>query len=234
MAESSRVLIVGGGASGLARALNCARLGMQVRVVEKRVSRPSAQKATWVAQGVWHQLADFGITERVISEAIPMRRFVFHDNARLVADIRVLNVNGEPPAHLYPQAMLEQAMEDALASYGVKVEYGRAFIRAVENADGIETSISNGDETEIIEADWLVAADGSKSDVRSFLNVPFLGHDYPEDWSVAEIETTRVVLRNTTATVLASRRGRSLSFTTSSRCHSRHSQCEGCGLEAHS
>lgn len=189
MTQSARVLIVGGGASGLACALGCARLGAQVRVVEKRVSRTSVQKATGVAQGVWHQLADFGITEAVISEAIPMTRFKFHDNATLVADIRVPNVNGEPPAHLYPQARLEQAMEDALASYGVKVEYGREFISVVENACGIEASISNGDETEIIAADWLVAADGSKSDVRSFLNVPFLGHDYPEEWSVAEIET---------------------------------------------
>jgi 2-polyprenyl-6-methoxyphenol hydroxylase-like FAD-dependent oxidoreductase len=185
----ARVLIVGGGASGLACALSCARLGVAVRIVEKRVSRTSVQKATGVAQGVWHQLADFGITEKVISEAIPMRRFVFHDDASLVADIRVPNVNGEPPAHLYPQAMLEQAMEDALASYGVKVEYGRTFIGVVENAHGIKANVSNGQETEVIEADWLVAADGSRSAVRSFLNVPFVGCDYPEEWSVAEIET---------------------------------------------
>jgi len=189
MAQSARVLIVGGGASGLACALSCAHLGVDVRIVEKRVSRTSVQKATGVAQGVWHQLADFGITEKVISDAIPMRRFIFHDNARLVADLRVPNVNDEPPAHLYPQAMLEQAMEEALASYGVKVEYGRVFTGVVDNDHGIEATISDGHETEVIKADWLVAADGGRSAVRSFLNVPFVGCDYPEEWSVAEIET---------------------------------------------
>lgn len=106
MADLARVLIVGGGASGLACALSCARLGAQVRIIEKRASRTSVQKATGVAQGVWHQLADFGITERVISDAIPMRRFVFHDYERLVANIHVPAVNGEPPAHLFPQAKL--------------------------------------------------------------------------------------------------------------------------------
>lgn len=160
MAQSARILIVGGGASGLACALSCARLGADVRIVEKKASITSVQKATGVAQGVWHQLADFGITERVISDAIPMRRFVFHDDEKLVADLRVPDVNGEPPAHLYPQAMLEQAMEEALAAYGVEVEYGRVFVSVVEHADGIEASIRDGDETEIIKADWLVAADG--------------------------------------------------------------------------
>ncbi|MGV1907476.1 FAD-dependent oxidoreductase [Agrobacterium cavarae] len=189
MSQSARILIVGGGASGLACALSCARLGADVRIVEKRASRTSVQKATGVAQGVWHQLADFGITERVISDAIPMRRFVFHDDEKLVADLRVPDVNGEPPAHLYPQAMLEQAMEEALAAYGVQVEYGRVFASVVENADGIEATIRDGDETEIIRADWLVGADGGKSAVRSFLDAPFVGRDYPEDWSVAEIET---------------------------------------------
>lgn len=189
MADLARVLIVGGGASGLACALSCARLGAQVRIIEKRASRTSVQKATGVAQGVWHQLADFGITERVISDAIPMRRFVFHDDERLVANIHVPAVNGEPPAHLFPQAKLEKAMEDALASYGVKVEYGRVFLSVVNNSHGIEATVSNGHETEVIEADWLVAADGGKSDVRSFLKVPFVGRDYPEQWSVAEIET---------------------------------------------
>ncbi|WP_442967820.1 FAD-dependent oxidoreductase [Rhizobium sp. GR12] len=57
MVHFARVLIVGGGASGLACALSCARLGVAVRIVEKRVSRTSVQKATGVAQGVWHQLA---------------------------------------------------------------------------------------------------------------------------------------------------------------------------------
>jgi 2-polyprenyl-6-methoxyphenol hydroxylase-like FAD-dependent oxidoreductase len=144
MAQSARIVIVGGGASGLACALSCARLGADVRIVEKRASRTSVQKATGVAQGVWHQLADFGITERVISQAIPMQRFVFHDDEKLVADLRVPDVDGEPPAHLYPQAMLEQAMEEALAAYGVEVEYGRVFASVVEHADGIEATIRDG------------------------------------------------------------------------------------------
>jgi 2-polyprenyl-6-methoxyphenol hydroxylase-like FAD-dependent oxidoreductase len=37
----------------------------------------------------------------------------------------------------------------------------------------------------------LIGADGIHSDVRKTLGVPFVGWDYPEDWSVAEISTAQ-------------------------------------------
>ncbi|MBD8556420.1 FAD-dependent monooxygenase [Rhizobium sp. CFBP 8762] len=189
MQERANLLVVGGGASGLAFALCYARLGLSVRIIEKRPSRSLVQKATGVAQGAWHQLAEFGITEKIIGDAFPMTQFVFHDNAKLVAQIKVPPVNGEPPAHLYPQAKLEEAMEEALASYGVSIEYGRQFVGVVDEGDKAKVSIVHNDETECMEVDWLIAADGSRSDVRSFLRIPFVGRDYPEDWSVAEIRS---------------------------------------------
>ncbi len=44
MAQSARIRIVGGGASGLACALGYARLGANFRIVEKRASRTSVQR----------------------------------------------------------------------------------------------------------------------------------------------------------------------------------------------
>lgn len=180
MRKQPRILVVGGGASGLAFALSCAHFGLPVRIVDKRVSRSTTKKATGVAQGVWHQLAAFGITEKIIGHALPMKQFVFHDDDRVVAHLQVPLVNNEPPAHLYPQAELERAMEDALASYGVRIEYGKAFAAMAEDEDRATVSVmqQNG-HIETIDVDWLVAADGSRSDVRSFLGIPFIGRDYP-------------------------------------------------------
>lgn len=141
---------------------------------------------------MWHQLAEFGITQKIIGNAFPMRQFVFHDDDRVVARVHVPLVNKEPPAHLYPQAKLELAIEHALAACGVEIEYGTAFLAVVQKEDTASVSVMHvGGETETIEVDWLVAADGSRSDVRSFLKVPFVGRDYPEEWSVAEIESNR-------------------------------------------
>lgn len=182
--------MVGGGASGLALALACAHRGVAVRIIEKRPARSHIQKATGVAQEVWHQLARFGVTQRIISTALPMRHFVFHDDERLVANVPVPLVRGQAPAHLYPQASLELAMEQALAAYGVRVEYGVAFASVTQAHESTAVTLAHaGGEAETVEVDWLVGADGSHSSVRSCIGMPFVGKDYPEDWSVAEIAT---------------------------------------------
>jgi len=187
-----RILVIGAGAAGLAFALACAHRGVRVEIIDKRPARSLIQKATGVAQGVWRQLAPFGITASIIHDAFPMRRFVFHDDGRLVADVPVPSIDGQPPAHLYPQGELEKFMEDCLHQRGVTVEYGASFV-SVSEADGV-ARVRIARETggiEEIDVDWLIGADGVHSDVRTQLQIPFVGRDYPEDWSVAEISTAQ-------------------------------------------
>lgn len=184
------MLVVGGGASGLAFALTCAHEGVAVRIVEKRPARSHIQKATGVAQAVWQQLARFGVTEGLIDAAIPMRHFVFRDDEHLVAHVPVPLVRGQPPAHLHPQASLELAMEQALTAYGVVVEYGVTFASVAQSDErATVTLVHASGEVEAVEVDWLIGADGSQSNVRACSGMPFVGKDYPEDWSVAEIST---------------------------------------------
>lgn len=185
-----KILVVGGGASGLALALASMQAGISVRVVDKRPCRSAIQKATGVAQGVWRQLAPFGISGQVIGDAIPMRHFVFHDEDQLVANIAVPLVNGEPPAHLYPQARLEEAMEAALSAQGLGVEYGVTFIGFEQGPESATVSLRHPDgRLEVADVDWLIGADGVHSEVRALAGMPFVGRDYPENWSVAEIST---------------------------------------------
>lgn len=190
---AERILVVGAGASGLAFALTCAAGGKYVRIVEKRPNRSLVGKATGVAQGVWSQLTRFGISASVISEAIPMRNFVFHDDEKLVAYISVPNINGNPPAHLYPQGDLEVHLERMLGGYGVDVEYGTSLTELHQSNGSVHVVLEKESSTQVehYETEWVVGADGAHSDVRRILNVPFKGRDYPEQWSVAEITTTQ-------------------------------------------
>lgn len=151
------------------------------------------EKATGIAQGVWRALAPYGITSDVIADAIPMRHFVFHDNDKVVANVPVPAANGNPPAHLYPQGALEQRMEQALKRYGVFVEYGVTFKSIEENGDDIRVTLLHGtaQTPEIFVGQWVIGADGAHSDVRQTIGLPFPGRDYPENWSVAEISTSK-------------------------------------------
>ncbi|WP_199721010.1 FAD-dependent oxidoreductase [Azospirillum cavernae] len=192
-ASATNFLVVGAGASGLVFALTCAASGIKVRIIEKRSQRALIGKATGVAQGVWQKLERFNINESVIDGAIPMRNFVFFDDENLVANISVPAINKKQPASMYPQGKLEQHLEKSLRDYGVVVEYGTTLTDIVQYDNCVCASLTKneGSEVEKCEAQWLIGADGAHSDVRRILKIPFVGRDYPEEWSVAEITTSQ-------------------------------------------
>lgn len=178
------ILIVGAGASGLACALTFAASGVKVRVIEKRANRSTIGKATGIAQGVWTQLHNMGINN-ILADAEPMQNFVFYDDEQPIAYLKVPLVNQQPPAKMYPQALLEQELEIALKAFDIEVEYGVELFSFTQAQDSIKAQLTTG----VTTASWMIAADGAHSLIRKQLAIPFIGKDYPEQWSVAQIQT---------------------------------------------
>jgi 2-polyprenyl-6-methoxyphenol hydroxylase-like FAD-dependent oxidoreductase len=194
MNESSlRILVVGAGASGLSFALQCSFRGMVVRIVDKRPSRSMIEKATGVAAGVWSQLEKFGISPNSVATAIPMRNFAFYDDGVLVANVPVPEIDGETPAHLFPQGELELHLEKVLLSKGIAVEYGTEFVSFEETESEVDVRLKNTSKAEesVNSFDWLIGADGAHSKVREAAEMLLLGRSYPEQWSVAEVTTNQ-------------------------------------------
>lgn len=191
MVSSSRILVVGAGASGLAFSLECATRGANVRIIDKRPSRSMIEKATGVTAGVWNRLAKYGVSPKSVATAIPMRNFAFYDDGKLVANVPVPKIDGEPPAQLFPQGELEQYLENVLSSNGIHVEYSTEYISCEEAGDSINVRIRNHEEEQegVESFEWLIGADGAHSKVRADAGVPFVGRNYPERWSVAEAAT---------------------------------------------
>ncbi|QFT23022.1 Pentachlorophenol 4-monooxygenase [Pseudomonas sp. THAF187a] len=188
-----RILVVGAGASGLAFALECAFRGTKVRIVDKRPSRSMIEKATGVAAGVWSQLEKFGISPKSVASAIPMRNFAFYDDGALVANVPVPEIDGEPPAQLFPQGELELHLEMVLWSKGIAVEYGTEFVSFEETESAVDVRLKSTHQAEegVEPFDWLIGADGAHSKVRAIAKIPLIGRSYPEQWSVAEVATNQ-------------------------------------------
>lgn len=186
------IIVIGAGASGLAFALTCISQGLKVRIIEERDEiHATVDKATGVAQDIWNKLSPLGIAPSTTPDAIPLSCFVVHDDDVQIASISVPHVHGAPPAHFYPQGELETQMVNALKELGAEIEYGVTFEKIEQDTQTVRVLLqkTNQSETEHVQADWLVAADGAHSAVRRFFDIPFPGIDYTEKWSVAEIET---------------------------------------------
>jgi 2-polyprenyl-6-methoxyphenol hydroxylase-like FAD-dependent oxidoreductase len=189
----SNVLIVGAGPSGLVCALSLTKSGIPVRLIEKRTHRGSFSKATGVSLGTIRALKWMGLSKDITNIMTPMRRFIFYEDNNLISDISIpLIGNNEPPAYLFPQLDLEIIIERELNQLGIFVEYGST----VEKIDNNQQQYVNAEirrfdgEISAMQAKWIIGADGAHSTVRDLCGFEFIGREYPEEWSVAEIETS--------------------------------------------
>lgn len=189
---SCPILVVGAGPAGLAFALECARRGLKVRIIDKRPGRGNISKATGVSLGTMELLGASGLCPDQLTGATPMSRFVFYDDGATVSDLRVPALDGQPPAWLFPQRKLECLMEDALAERGIAVEYGCAFEGIIDNGPSSVSVVLSSSEERPPPQDfhWVVGADGAHSTVREATGLAFRGCDYPEEWSVCEVATS--------------------------------------------
>ncbi|MGW3653221.1 FAD-dependent monooxygenase [Streptomyces sp. NPDC000878] len=177
------ILIVGGGPCGLAVACELLQLGIPVRLLEAREDRAVGSRAVQL----WPLGLEVLRTVKVLDEALD-RGLRVHSNIYHLGD-RVLTValgkDNEPL--LLPQEQTMELLEDALERLGGRVERG-VRVTGIELTDTGVTAKAEGPggTTELVEADWLIGADGVHSVVREQLGFDFRGVRLPLDFLLAE------------------------------------------------
>jgi 2-polyprenyl-6-methoxyphenol hydroxylase-like FAD-dependent oxidoreductase len=182
------VLVVGAGPTGLAAALELARRGRSVRIVDQNPTRSQHSKAIGVNARTLELLEASGATERLLARGLRIRRFNLRSADRLLATIELERV-----AHRYNfmlallQAETERILEQALAGYGTRVEWSTAFTGLATDADAVHARLVADGAERTVEAAWLIGADGAHSAVREALGLPFRGQTDPLQWWLVDV-----------------------------------------------
>lgn len=174
------VLIVGAGPTGLTLAIDLARRGRAVRIVDKAPAYPRTSRAKGPNPRSLEILADLGVVDEVLaagSAPLPMR--VYRD-LRPVSDTDPWARAAPTPAAHYDRPWLiaqwrfEGILRARLATYGVHVELGREVDGLAEGTDGPHMTVAfrRGPAER---ARYVVGCDGAHSSVRKLLGVPFDG-----------------------------------------------------------
>lgn len=184
MNETTDVLIVGAGPTGLTLAVDLARRNIACRIVDQAPEPAGGSKGKGLQPRTQEVFDDLGVIGPVLARATPYPSLrvrlgrVPIWQARMHKPASVTDAVPYPTVMMHPQWRTEAVLRERLAGLGGKVEYGAALVDFDQDAHGVSARLSRG---ETVRARYLVAADGGRSPVRKALGIGFTGETREEE-----------------------------------------------------
>jgi len=194
--STTDVLICGAGAAGLTLALDLARRGVSLRIVEKGQQPFQGSRGKGIQPRTLEVFEDLGIVDRIAAAGglYPTLREYRDDGS--YSDSAVVEDAKPTPAEPYtmplmvPQFLTERVMRTRLTELGTQVEFGRELVSFEQDETGITARVASNAEPEVIRARYLVGADGGRSFIRQALDIGFPGKTLDIRAVVADLHLT--------------------------------------------
>jgi 2-polyprenyl-6-methoxyphenol hydroxylase-like FAD-dependent oxidoreductase len=183
------VLICGAGPVGLALAIELARRGSSVRIIDRAPAPATESRALGTQARTIEHLRMMGIDERDLQPSLRLRGLAVHDGQREVA---VIPTRVERPDIVYDgllimsQAATERVLLARLTELGVEVERPVALAALSQDEHAVHATLSGPDGNETVHARYLAGCDGARSSVRHHLRAEFEGVTYPQEFLLAD------------------------------------------------
>ena len=187
--KTPHVLIAGAGPVGLVSALVLGSAGVRVTVVEAADDLNVDLRASTFHPPTLDMLARYGLTDALIAQGLVARYTQQRDRKEgLIAEFDMHTLKGDtdfPFRVQCEQWKLTQLikakldpMPDVQLLFGTRIE-------AISQTDShVVAHVSTDGQAHVLEADYLIGADGASSAVRKSLGIEFEGFTYPERFLV--------------------------------------------------
>jgi len=179
---TKQVLIAGAGPTGLTLAIELARRGVGVRIVEKAESFFTGSRGDGLQPRTLEVFEDLGVIDAVLAAGLPPMPIKAYVGGEFVRE-QLFGEHVDPtPDVPYPmvRSRTEGILRDRLAEFGVQVELGTELVGFEQDESGVRATVRRdgveaGGIRETVAADYLVGADGGRSFVRKELGIAFEG-----------------------------------------------------------
>ncbi|GAB2515993.1 FAD-dependent monooxygenase [Nocardia heshunensis] len=178
---NTQVLVAGAGPTGLTLAIDLARRGIGVRIVDQAEEFFAGSRGDGIQPRTLEVFEDLGVLDAVLAQGAPQAPLLLHVDGQFVMERRMSQWR-EPSAevpHPNPwvlaQADTERVLRERLAEFGVRVESGTALVEFSGDEDAVTATLEHAGVRETVRVDYLVGADGGRSTVRKALGIAFEG-----------------------------------------------------------
>jgi 2-polyprenyl-6-methoxyphenol hydroxylase-like FAD-dependent oxidoreductase len=187
------VLIVGAGPTGLALACQLIRYGIDFVVVDKKETTTPYSKAIGVQARTLEIYEQIGLADKLIAlgAVAEKARMFAGGKMRGEAEFKSLGDGLSPYPYilLVEQGLHEKVLYDHIKTAGKDVRWETELVGLSQDEAGIKAEIrSANDESQTIEAKYLVGCDGAKSLVRHSLGLEFSGSTFERMFYVADVK----------------------------------------------
>ncbi|KAI1444543.1 FAD binding domain-containing protein [Annulohypoxylon stygium] len=185
------VLIVGGGPTGVALALELAAQKIPFRLIDKDLQRSDKSRALGIQPRTLELMNRHGNVRDFISRGNLSHGTTFYINGKKAADIDISGLADDtafPLILIISQVETEVYLDECLANYGFAVERGLEAKSIVQDPKGVTVTLNKPDGTqETVRAKFVVGADGAHSTVRhAATGLTFQGEAYPQDFILCD------------------------------------------------
>jgi len=185
-----RVVIVGAGPAGMVTALELARHGVASVLLNAELQLSQGSRAICFTRRSMEILQQVGVADRMTAAGLPWRfgntyyrgQRVFRMEAPHDDDDRFF-----PILNLQQQYLEEYLCDACKATPLIDVRWGNKAVALEQKADHAVLQVDTPQGPYTLESDWVVAADGGRSALRSAMNLAMEGASYEGFFVIADI-----------------------------------------------
>jgi 3-(3-hydroxy-phenyl)propionate hydroxylase len=185
------VVIAGSGPAGLVTALELARHGIASVILTAELQVSQGSRAIVFTRRSMEILQQVGVADRMTEHGLPWRfgnsyyrgQHVFRMEAPHDEDDRFF-----PMLNIQQQYLEEYLLAACEASPLIEVRWGNKVTQVSQQSDHVQAVIDTPQGPYPLEADWLIAADGGRSEIRSMMNLQMEGASYEGFFVIADIK----------------------------------------------
>ncbi|MGE3248410.1 MAG: FAD-dependent monooxygenase, partial [Beijerinckiaceae bacterium] len=194
LARAEQVVIAGAGPVGMVAALTLAQHGVRSVLLERKSTFNDGSRAICVSRSSCNLFQTLGIETRFLDKGLPWTSGRSFFRGRQILEFFMADTGDEKyrPMYNLEQQYIEAFIHEAVAASDLIGMRWQSELTAMhDTGSGLVLSVRDAKGAYELPAQWLLAADGARSSIRTMRGLRLSGENYEGRYVIADIRLKR-------------------------------------------